>query len=95
MNLNLLAECLGLAAGLSLAWPAVRLNSRLRTSISLRSRAEARRSSRVRDLFRAAARAAQSNEWSATDHILTLAGVALLIASSGIKVYLELLSPQQ
>ena len=90
MRWEVAAEAMTLAAGLALAWPALRLNQCLRYAHDAGRRAETARSRHVRDLRRGLASAYGSPSWNPLDHGLTLAGVGLLILSSAIRLVLLL-----
>jgi hypothetical protein len=81
------AEILSLASGLALVWPALRLNQSLRKAQGQKDRAQEDRSSRIRRMRFALARAYESPEWNAPEQWLTIAGVVLMILSSGIRLY--------
>jgi hypothetical protein len=85
-NWELAAEFVSLASGLSLAWPALRLNKYLRIAHDQSVKAEAARSRNVRSLRQSLAAAYASPRWNRTDSMLTLLGVGLCIVASGIKI---------
>jgi hypothetical protein len=80
------AEILALASGLALVWPALRLNQNLRKAKKQKDRARLDRSGRIRRMRLALAEAYESPEWNALEQWLTIAGVALMIASSAIRL---------
>ena len=80
------AESLGLASGLALVWPALRLNRNLRKARSQEQKAATGRSRAVNELRRGIARAYTDPNWSLLDELLTIAGVGLLILSSAIRL---------
>jgi hypothetical protein len=82
------AEVLSLASGLALVWPALRLNQNLRRAQIQKQRAQTGRSSRIRGLRLALAAAYESPEWNAPEQVLTIAGVALMIAAPLIRLFL-------
>lgn len=81
------AEVLSLASGLALVWPALRLNHSLRKAHQQRVEAQSGRSSRVRRVRLALARAYESPEWNAPEQWLTIAGVVLLILASAVRLF--------
>ena len=83
---ELVAEIASLASGLSLAWPAVRLNKYLRIAHEQSAKADTSRSANVRGLRRAMASAYSSPQWNRIDGGLTLTGVALCVMASAIKI---------
>ena len=90
MDWNLVAEALSLFSGLALAWPALRLNKRLRQGHQLTSKAHGHRPRNVKEIFQLTAQAYTDTQWSPLDHYLTVLGVTLFVLSSAIKVYLLL-----
>lgn len=81
------AEYLGLASGLALVWPALRLNKNLRKARDQKKKAQLDTSSRIRRARLALAEAYESPEWNPLEQILTLLGVALMIAASAVRLF--------
>ena len=81
------AEYLGLASGLVLVWPALRLNKNLRKAKTQRDQAQLDTSSRIRRVRVALAEAYESPEWNWLEQVLTLTGVAVMIAPSAVRLF--------
>jgi hypothetical protein len=86
INWEFTAELFALSSGLALVWPALRLNRNLRKADVQERRAASGRSKWVNKLRRHVAGAYTDPHWNLLEELLTIAGVALLILSSAIKL---------
>lgn len=86
INWEFMAELCALSSGLALVWPALRLNRNLRKAKTQERMAASGRSKWVNKLRRHVAAAYTDPHWNLLEELLTVAGVALLILSSAIKL---------
>lgn len=88
INWKVVAEVLSLFSGLSLAWPALRLNQWLRKAKDVAATTRPRQSKFLKQFRNDLAKAYTEQKWNAWDHYLTIGGVALFILASLVNLLL-------